>query len=161
MAISEGVRMSAVRKPPLYPQRFGFCVWCDLPITIRLKKDKTPHKTQSSFHDECRRAYDDALHPSNYYGRLVERDGRRCFLCGVEPSMTVSLEVDHHFPLWSVTDMPVEKRRAYFLIENCRLLCSGKDGCHTKKTKEEAIRRAHYKRLEQKRLGPRKLPAWL
>jgi hypothetical protein len=60
-----------------------------------------------------------------------------------------ALEIDHKTPLWEVADLPDEKRRWYFGPENLWLLCPKH---HKSKTKAEAKRRAHIRRLKRNQL---------
>jgi len=160
------------RKPPLHPYRRGFCVWCDQPITPRLKKNGEPYAIQASWHKECAGEYRACCAPSSFFDDLAERDGLRCACCGASPHgwepkkppslvrvyrwgeycevrWTPLLDVDHRIPLWKVRDMPDVQRREYFKLPNLQLLCRGDAGgrCHQIKSAREAAERAHLDNL--------------
>jgi len=61
-----------------------------------------------------------------------------------------ALEVDHRVPLWEVADLPDDERRWYFGPGNLWLLCPR---CHKLKTKREAARRAHERRMAKAQLA--------
>jgi hypothetical protein len=154
------------RKPPLHPYRQGFCVWCDQPITPRLKKNGQPYAIQASWHKECAGEYRACCAASRFFDDLAERDGLKCACCGEAPHGWVQkfpsttcwkwdeearnsyqytpiewrplLDVDHRIPLWKVRDLP-----------NLQLLCRGDAGgrCHQIKSAKEAAERAHLDNL--------------
>lgn len=61
-----------------------------------------------------------------------------------------ALEVDHRVPLWEVADLSDEERRWHFGPGNLWLLCPK---CHKAKTRREAARRAHERRMEKAQLA--------
>jgi 5-methylcytosine-specific restriction endonuclease McrA len=100
---------------------------------------------------------------------LIARDGPNCKLCSVtimrpHPNaqyrdhrrtdegwlymdlrwVPIAGEVDHVKPLWALIGMSREQLVWFFGPENLQLICRQ---CHAGKTKTEAGRRAHHKRL--------------
>lgn len=61
-----------------------------------------------------------------------------------------ALEVDHRVPLWEVADLSDDERRWYFGPGNLWLLCPK---CHKAKTRREAARRAHERRMAAAQLA--------
>lgn len=180
-------RQTAHRKPPLLEAMDGRCRWgCGEPILRRLKKDGTPHAAPiASMHRGCAAEYRMCFSPSSFYDALVKRDGEACIHCGRSIAEILVRKhpraggecyvswgmdgefcaliprklavVDHVIPLWSVRALSFEKLKPYFLIGNLQILCDGPDSCNRRKTDREAAERAHYDRLEAKRLGSRRL----
>ena len=62
---------------------------------------------------------------------VLMRDGYACRCCGI---VRIDNECDHIVPL--------EQGGAAMDINNMQTLCGGPDGCHTRKTKDEAAARA-------------------
>jgi 5-methylcytosine-specific restriction endonuclease McrA len=64
-----------------------------------------------------------------------------------------ALEFEHTVPLWSVAHLPADERRKFFHVDNARMRCPD---CHSRKTAQEAGRRAHTERLRKETVGEAK-----
>lgn len=155
--------MTSHRKPPYrailalhLPKVRGKCQWCGLPT-----EDKTEKGKLQFWHSTCKAEFNIIVFPATARSVLRRRDKGICSDCGDPPgfcdkTFTEAWQVDHHIPLWKVSDMEAIKRIEYFKLHNLVTRCSN---CHKIKSRAEASERAHGRKV-RKENKPRPVTKW-